>query len=342
VYAVLLSSGSTPSTLWGAAHPFSTGPLTADSSPGSSNPKASKGNVAPQAPHPPPVSTNLHKASPRSRSLDVSPAPKPKPPRPAVFENVGSPISEPEFSYVVYMAMEARKAGLKDDLNDFEEGEERPFEIHRRWTELGCPTTFKLFQTAQKGKARAISTVPPASNSASKDIPSTLGGDELAGVLSEKFGLPPAAIQAFSANAVARAHRSSNLPKDSSAGRKYKPLKGAAQEEVSILIDQVLNSLLQVSQKHGTDPTAATKLFQKKLDYFSSSLWDMWEIQSAVKRETKGWGKGNGGKGNGDKEDEDEVEEEGAGDDESPGSDQEGGMSTTQINPTLFNLLSYI
>ena len=188
---------------------------------------------------------------------------------------------------------------------------------------------------AQKGKARAISPVPPTSNSPSKDCPSTLGGDELAGVLSEKFGLPQVAIQAFSAKAVAQAHHSSNLPKGSSAGRKYKPLKGAAKEEASTLIDQALNSLLQFSQKHGTDPTAATKLFQKKLDYFSSSLWDMWEIRCAAKRGTKGWGEENS-----DEEDEDEAEE-GAGDDESPGSDGEGGMSMTQINPILFDLLSY-
>jgi hypothetical protein len=336
-YTVLLPSGSTPSDLSGAAHPFPMGPLPTHSSPGSSNPKASTGQVAPQASHPPPTSTDLHTASPRSRSLGVSHAPKQKPPRPALFEDVGSPISQPEFSYVVYMVMEARNAGLQDDLNDFEEGEERPVEIHRQWMELGCPMTFKAFQTAQKGKACAISPAPPISNSPSKDTPSALGGDELAGVLSEKFGLPPAAIQAFSAKAVARAHRSSNLPKGSSAGPKYKPLKGAAKEEVSTLIDQALNSLLQVSQKHGTDPTAATKLFQKKLDYFSSSLWNMWEIQYAAKREAKGWGEDNSGN-----EDEDEVEEEGSGDDESPGSDREDGMSMTQINPILFDHLSYI
>ena len=100
------------------------GSLAAPSSPGSSNPTARKGQVLPQASHLPPTSTNLHTASPRSHSLDISHAPKQKPPRPAMFENVGSPISEPEFSYVVYMVMEARNAGLQDDLNDFEEGEE--------------------------------------------------------------------------------------------------------------------------------------------------------------------------------------------------------------------------
>jgi hypothetical protein len=36
------------------------------------------------------------------------------------------------------------------------------------------------------------------------------------------------------------------------------------------------------------------------------------------------------------------VEEEQTGNDESPGSDREGGMSMTQINPTLFDLSSYI
>ena len=282
-------------------------------------------------------------------------APKPKPPRPAMFEKVGGPISQPESDYVVYMAMKARKAGLKDELNDFEEDEERPIEIHGVWANLGYPTSFKAFQTAQKGKARAISPAPPKSMEPSLNVPST-SADQLTGVLSAKFGLPQAALDAFSTKAVARAQRSSNLPKDSSAGGKYKPLKGVVKEEVSALIDQALASLLQLSEKHGTDPTVATKLFQKKLDYFSRSLWDMWEMQCALKRvsasannERDGKGKGNGegkgkgkgegegeGKGNRDSNGEEEEEEEAA------ESDKDGlpSMSISQ-NKFYNNNLSY-
>jgi hypothetical protein len=43
-------------------------------------------------------------------------------------------------------------------------------------------------------------------------------------------------------------------------------------------MNQSLTNLLQLSQKYGTDPTAAMKLFQKKLHYFSSLLWYMWKM----------------------------------------------------------------
>jgi hypothetical protein len=52
---------------------------------------------------------------------------------------------EPEFNFVVYMVMEAQKARLKDDLNDFEDGEEWLVEIHEAWTKLGQPMSFKAF-----------------------------------------------------------------------------------------------------------------------------------------------------------------------------------------------------
>ena len=71
-----------------------------------------------------------------------------KPPRPNAFGNSGDPILEPKFNYVVYMVMEARKAGLPDDLNNFEEGEAQPVEIHEAWTKLGNPMSFNAFQTA--------------------------------------------------------------------------------------------------------------------------------------------------------------------------------------------------
>ena len=58
----------------------------------------------------------------------------------------------------------------------------------------------------------------------------------------------------------------------------------------TLLIDQTLMNLAQLSEKHGTDPTAAMKLFQKKLDYFSGSLWDMWEMQRAVEQANKALG----------------------------------------------------
>ena len=97
---------------------------------------------------------------------------------------------EPEFDYVVYMVMEAQKARLKDDLNDFEEGEERPIEIHRAWTELGCPTSFEAFQIARKGKGCAI--LQPEEPAV--DMPS-MSGDQFTKDLSAKFGPPEATIK---------------------------------------------------------------------------------------------------------------------------------------------------
>jgi hypothetical protein len=155
-------------------------------------------------------------------------------------------------------------------------------------------------------------------------------------------------LKSFSSKAVARAQRSSDLPKDTPPIRKYKPLKGVAKEEASLLIDQALTNLLQLSQKHGTDPTAAMKLFRKKLDYFSGSLWDMWEMHRAVKRVTKGWDDNN----NSEEEEEDEEEEEEAGqsngtggDNEVPGSDGEDdsqSMCIAQINSILSHILLLI
>jgi hypothetical protein len=305
---VILSSGS----MHGAALPppaLAPSPSASPRNPSLPIAKALK----PKLPHPEASSsTNPHpalapppSAAPRSPILPISDAPKPKPPRPAAFEKVGGPISEPEFDYVVYMVMEARKAGLQDDLNDFEEDEERPIEIYRAWTELGCPTSFNSFRTAQKGKGRAVSPVLPQPDTPAVNMLST-SGDQLTEALSSKFGLPEAAIQAFSSKAIASAQRSSDLPRNAPRGQKYKLLKGVAKEEASELIDEALSNLLRLSQKHGTDPTAAMKLFRKKLDYFSSSLWDMWEMHQAVKRVTKG----SDTDGSGEEEEEDNEEEE--------------------------------
>jgi hypothetical protein len=87
--------------------------------------------------------------------------------------------------------------------------------------------------------------------------------------------------------------------------------------------------LLQLSQKYGTDPTAAAKLFQKKIDYFSTSLWDMWEMRCAVERVPKG-----SDKDNGEDEEEEQEEEPGpsngtGGNDEVPGSNREDGSQST-------------
>jgi hypothetical protein len=237
---------------------------------------------------------------------------------------------EPEFNYIVYKATEAWKAGFQDDLNDFEPDEERPIEIHEAWIKFGCPTSFGAFQTALKGKGRAVDTPQaysePKEPSAHERSTSADQPDPLTGALSEKFGLPEAMLKAFSSKAVAKAQRLSRLPKDTLSAPKYKPFKGAAKEEASTFIDQTLMTLLQLSQKHGTDPTAATKLFQKKLDYFSSSLWDMWEMHHAVKRVAKDQGNKEGSK---------DEEEEGpclsAGEDEVSGSDGEDGSPGTCI-----------
>lgn len=185
--------------------------------------------------------------------------------------------------------MEARKAGLQDEMNDFEPDEERPMEIHKAWIEFGRPTSFSAFQTARKGKGPAVNMAQAFSQAEELPAPqqstSAYKPDALTGALSEKFGLPEATLKAFSSKAVARAERLSGLTKNAPSGPKYKGLKGAAKEEVSALIDQTLTTLLQLSQKHGTDPTAATNLFQKKLKYFSSSTWDMWEMHHALTRE---------------------------------------------------------
>ena len=74
--------------------------------------------------------TTLHPASPGSPGPQIAHGSKPA--RPDAFGNVGDPILEAEFDYVVYMVMEAWKSGL-EDLNDFEEGEGQPVEIHEAW-----------------------------------------------------------------------------------------------------------------------------------------------------------------------------------------------------------------
>ena len=237
---------------------------------------------------------------------------------------------------MVYMAKEAQKAGL-DELNDFEEGEGRPVEIHEAWTQLGCPTSFSAFQTARKGKARAISPIPPTLSSNAQPTPLSQPND-FTGALASKFGLPDAAIHAFSSKAVSWAERSSSIAKGKVASFKYKPFKGAAREEASVLIDEALRKLVELSQKHGTDPTATTKLFQKKLDYFSGSLWDMWEIQHALKRVTKSHDEG--GESNG----EEEVGPSGQiqGDDRTPGSEEAGETSRGTLHlSTKFYLLLF-
>ena len=204
--------------------------------------------------------------------------------------------------------MEAQKAGFQDDMNDFEPDEDRPMEIHEAWSKCGCPMSFSAFRTLQKGKGRAVNAGQTYSEPKEPSAADQL--DPLTGALSEKFGLPKAVLQSLSSRAVAKAHRSSGLPKDTPAAPKYKPLKGTAKEEAAALIDQTLITLLQLSQKHGTDPTAATKLFQKKLDYFSSSLWDMWEMHHAVKRATKEGEGGEVGDSEGDGDGKEDEEEE--------------------------------
>jgi len=232
--------------------------------------------------------------------------------------------------------MEAQKAGFQDDMNDFEPDDDRPMEIHEAWIKFGCPMSFSAFQTMQKGKGRAVNAVQTYSEPKEPSAADQL--DPLTGALSEKFGLPEATLKSLSSKAVAKARHLSGLPKDTPAAPKYKPLKGTAKEEASALIDQTLITLLQLSQKHGTDPTAATKLFQKKLDYFSSSLWDMWEMHHAVKRATKhGEGKEDGDS----KEDEEDDACQSGGDDEVSGSDGEDAsqrMSIIQITTIPHNL----
>ena len=296
----------------------------------SRDPATHEGNALLQGLLPPPSSSNrlgIPAPAPASQIPDG-----PKPPRPSAFEKVGDPILEPEFNYVVSKAMEARKAGFQDDLNDFEPDEERPMEIHAAWIKFGCPTSFRAFQTMRKGKGHAVDTVQAYSepNKPSTSEPSTSADqpDPLTGALSEKFGLPEPMLKALSSKAVAKAQRLSHLPKDTPAAPKYKPLKGTAKEEASALIDQTLTTLLRLSQKHGTDPTAATKLFQKKLDYFSSSLWDMWEMHHAVKRATKHT---EGKEDRDSKEDEEEEACESRGGDEVSGSDGEDASQRTSI-----------
>jgi hypothetical protein len=229
--------------------------------------------------------------------------------------------------------MEARKAGFEDDMNDFEPDEDRPTEIHEAWIKFGCPMSFSAFQTMQKGKGRAVDAVQTYSEPKEPSAADQL--DPLTGALSEKFGLPEATLKSLSSKAVAKAHRLSGLPKDTLAAPKYKPLKGTAKEEASALIDQALITLLQLSQKHGTDPTAATKLFQKKLDYFSSSLWDMWEMQHAVKRATKPRQRKEDGDS---KEDEEEEACQPSGDDGSDGEDASRRTSIFHITTIPHNL----
>lgn len=144
-----------------------------------------------------------------------------------------------------------------------------------------------IIQSLSNRKACAI---PPRPKEPSVDGPFTPADqpDAFTGALSSKFGLPEAALKAFPPKAVAQAQHSSNLPKDMPA--KYKPLKGVAKEEASLLIDQVLTNLLQLSQKHGTQSHSYNKLFQKKL---SGSLWDIWGCTMLFKRATKGWDKNN-------------------------------------------------
>ena len=149
------------------------------------------------------------------------------------------------------------------------------------------------------------------------------------GALSTKFGLPEAVLKSFSSKAIARAQHSSDQPKDP-ASRKYKPLKGIARDEASLLIDQVLVHLLRLSEKHGIDPTAATKLFQKKLDYFSSSLWDMWEIHQAIKRGTNG-----SDENNSEEEEEDENKEEGPSDGTGGGNKVTGFDDMENVSPSM-------
>lgn len=235
-------------------------------------------------------------------------------------------------------------------MNDFEPDDMRPMEIHEAWVKFGCPPTFQEFRALLTGKGRATNPLNPSSESTepSAPKPSTPADqpDGLTGALSKKFGLPATALNAFSAKAVARAEGLSGLPKSKPVARKYKPLKGAAKEEVSALIDEALKSLLQLSQKHGTDPTAATKLFQKNLDYFTSSLWHMWEMSNAVDRATKGSENAE------DSEDEDadgdegrEVHQSGNDDDTSGSNEVDGSQSRSFFHSnqtTSMSLMQYL
>ena len=291
---------------------------------------ATEGNAPLQDSPPPPSSSNYRGMSTAAPTSQISHSLMP--PHPNTFENIGDPILEPEFTYVVYKVMEAWKAGFHDDMNDFKPDEECPMEIYKAWTKLGCPMSFCAFQMMLKGKGHAVDAVQaysepkgPSSPSSHQWSTSADQLDPLTGALSERFGLSEVSLKALSSKAVAKAQCLSSLPKGIPAAPKYKPLKGAAKEEACTLIDQTLTTLLQLSQQHGTDPTAATKLFQKKLNYFSSSLWDMWEMHHAVKRVMKGWEKGDG------IEDENEEVCQSSGDDEVSGSDQGDGLQGASI-----------
>lgn len=184
---------------------------------------------------------------------------------------------------MVFMVLQAREANLKDDLNDFASGEdERPTEIYNAWTELGCPSSFTEFLTARKGKGREVDPLPANSTSSER-----VGeGDDFTGALSAKFGLPEAQVKAFATQSIARAYKSAKLPKSASGSVRYKALQGEALEAVTECIDSSLMRLCEISEQHVTDPTGAMKLFLKKLEFFTKSTWDQFQISTALERAT--------------------------------------------------------
>lgn len=183
---------------------------------------------------------------------------------------------------MVHLATQSANAGL-DPLNDFQEEEGRPAEIYQQWVDLKKPSSYAVFRAGHKGKGGPFQRPrePPVEKPAD-DLPKAA---DLTSSLSASFGLSEEALKAFSAKAVARGQPGTPGTGNANTRVRYKTFNGKAKEEVEHVIDEALAMLAQVSQKHGTDPTLAAKLFVKKLDLFSSSLWDLWQIRQAARRQ---------------------------------------------------------
>lgn len=208
---------------------------------------------------------------------------------------------EPEFVYLVFQVAQIQKSDLEDELNNFDPDElPRATEIYQKWDKLGCPSTFAAFQTTLKGKARPVSPSPsratgsneavkkaslqpvrPAPSNATTPVDQSL---QLRDTALLQFALSKGAVKHLEETAKACAGCSVGMPKTSSTSTKYQALKGTAKERVVDIINWVVQEILDVSAKCGTDPTAATKLFWKKLKVLSSLVWDMWQINAAVER----------------------------------------------------------
>lgn len=169
-----------------------------------------------------------------------------------------------------------------EPMNDFEEDEVRAHDVYEQWRKFNSPPSYSAFKTAQKGKLREEGPIPPAqANVANKDKNSA---PDLTATLSTKFGLPEPTLQAFSAKAIARGLPGSKSNKQAKTDVRYKPFRREVKEQAGAVVDKALGDLLHLSKVHGTDPTMATRLFQKKLEFFSNSVWDMWQMAAAADR----------------------------------------------------------